>query len=56
MKMRRTRKRTAAPAEPPQIYLREAGRRRRPWRFLAFAGGVILIGAAALYALGVGAI
>ena len=55
MRLRRARGRKTS-QEPAQIYLREAGRRRRPWRLVALIVVFVVVGGAGLYALAVGAI
>ena len=55
MRLRRARGRRTAD-EPPQIYLREAGRRRTPWGLITVVVLIVIVGGAALYAFAVGAI
>lgn len=51
---RRRRKNAVAAGQPSQIYLREAGRRRRPWLVLVVLALLLIAGLAALYALAKG--
>lgn len=48
---RRRRKKAVAAGQPGQIYLREAGRRRRPWLALALVIIALLAGLAVFYAV-----
>jgi len=51
---RRRRKNAVAAGQPSRIYLREAGRRRRPWLALALLVILLIAGLATLYALAKG--